>query len=104
MDVKGSGMRVTEKGQVTIPKHIRDRLGIGPGSEVEFVEHGDVVHLERGKMERQKDEEAFDEWLERYRGKGISGLSADEYMALIRDQDIPLPDLMRQGGFHEDTD
>ena len=29
-------MRVTTKGQVTIPKHIRDHLGIGPGSEVEF--------------------------------------------------------------------
>ena len=31
-------MRVTQKGQVTIPKHIRDRLGIKPGSEVEFLE------------------------------------------------------------------
>jgi len=30
-------MRVTTKGQVTIPKPIRDHLGIGPGSEVEFV-------------------------------------------------------------------
>ena len=30
-------MRVTEKGQVTIPKDIRDRLNIGPGSEVDFV-------------------------------------------------------------------
>ena len=30
-------MRVTEKGQVTIPRHIRERLGIGPGAEVEFV-------------------------------------------------------------------
>ena len=30
-------MRVTEKGQVTIPKEIRDRLKIGPGSEVDFV-------------------------------------------------------------------
>lgn len=30
-------MRVTEKGQVTIPKDIRDRLKIGPGSEVDFI-------------------------------------------------------------------
>jgi AbrB family looped-hinge helix DNA binding protein len=28
--------KVTQKGQVTIPKPIRDHLGIGPGSEVEF--------------------------------------------------------------------
>ena len=29
-------MRVTEKGQVTIPKALRDALGIGAGTEVEF--------------------------------------------------------------------
>jgi AbrB family looped-hinge helix DNA binding protein len=28
--------KVTRKGQVTIPKPVRDHLGIGPGSEVEF--------------------------------------------------------------------
>ena len=39
-------MRVTEKGQVTIPKHIRDRLGIRPGSEVEFRLQGAAAVLE----------------------------------------------------------
>ena len=29
-------VRVTTKGQVTIPKHVRDRLGIRPGTKVEF--------------------------------------------------------------------
>ncbi len=35
-------MRVTSKGQVTIPQHVRERLGITPGSEVDFQvdEHG----------------------------------------------------------------
>ena len=28
--------RVSEKGQVTIPKQLRDRLGIRPGEELEF--------------------------------------------------------------------
>jgi len=37
-------MRVGERGQVTIPKDIRDRFGIGPNSEVEFhVENGAIV-------------------------------------------------------------
>lgn len=27
---------VTDKGQVTVPKEIRDRLGIGPGSKLDF--------------------------------------------------------------------
>lgn len=30
--------RITSKGQVTIPKDVRDRLGLRPGDEIEFVE------------------------------------------------------------------
>jgi AbrB family looped-hinge helix DNA binding protein len=37
-------MKVGERGQVTIPKEIRDRFGIGPETEVEFsVEKGSIV-------------------------------------------------------------
>ena len=32
--------RVTSKGQVTIPKAVRERLGLRPGDEIEFVEDG----------------------------------------------------------------
>lgn len=35
--------RITSKGQITIPKAIRERLGVGTGDELEFVE-------ERGKL------------------------------------------------------
>lgn len=98
-------MRVTEKGQVTIPKHIRDRLGIGPGSEVEFVEDRDAVRLEPKAEDRSAKELAFDRAIERFRGTGRSGLSTEDYMALIRDRDIPLPPKEDQpGGFSEDAD
>jgi AbrB family looped-hinge helix DNA binding protein len=40
-------MRVTSKGQVTIPQHIRRKLGIARNSEVEFLEEGDRVYLVR---------------------------------------------------------
>ena len=30
--------KITSKGQITLPKQVRDRLGLGPGDEVEFVE------------------------------------------------------------------
>ena len=33
-------MKVTAKGQVTIPVQIREKLGITPNSEVDFVEEG----------------------------------------------------------------
>lgn len=39
-------MRVTSKGQVTIPKEVRDRLGIEPGSEVGFREEDGQIILE----------------------------------------------------------
>lgn len=32
---------VTSKGQITIPKEIRDELGLTPGSKVDFVRHDD---------------------------------------------------------------
>lgn len=38
-------MRVTEKGQVTIPKELRDILGIGAGTEVEFELDDDRIVL-----------------------------------------------------------
>ena len=38
-------MRITSKGQVTIPKAVRDKLGIGPGSNVGFEEEGGRVVL-----------------------------------------------------------
>jgi AbrB family looped-hinge helix DNA binding protein len=40
-------MRVTSKGQVTIPQHIREKFGIGPHSEVDFVEDGGRIVLVR---------------------------------------------------------
>lgn len=54
-------MRVTEKGQVTIPKPIRDRLGISPGSEVDFVERDSVVVLEKRDAPRDGDM-SFKDW------------------------------------------
>ncbi|WP_088282646.1 AbrB/MazE/SpoVT family DNA-binding domain-containing protein [Ideonella sp. A 288] len=36
-------MHVTEKGQVTIPKHIRDAAGVAPGSEVSFSLEGSRI-------------------------------------------------------------
>jgi AbrB family looped-hinge helix DNA binding protein len=54
-------MRVTTKGQVTIPKDIRDHLGIKPGSEVEFVREAEKVRLVAA------DEATSEERLTRFR-------------------------------------
>ena len=38
-------MRVTTKGQVTIPQHIREKLGITPSTEVDLIEESGRVYL-----------------------------------------------------------
>ena len=47
-------MLVTEKGQVTIPKHIRQAAGVAPGSEVTFsLEGGKIVITPVGTSVRE---------------------------------------------------
>ncbi len=76
------GTTVTSKGQVTIPKAVRDFLGIGPGSEVEFrrVEGGGVVVV---PLETVRPQSRF----ARLRGQAGAGMTTDEIMALTRGED-----------------
>lgn len=77
-------MRVTEKGQVTIPKQIRDRLAIGPGSEVDFIEDGNSVKIVAAKT-GQVDAEAFRRTLNSLAGTvDLGGMTTDEYMLWLR--------------------
>ena len=70
-------MRVTQKGQVTIPLEVRRALGIHPGSDVEFEldEHGARLLLNRGRVARE---------IARMRGAGEGELSTEEILALTR--------------------
>lgn len=85
-------MRVTRKGQVTIPKHIRDKLGIAPGSEVEFVDLGEDEGIQIVKSnerdERSEARKRFMRWLEKLEGTGDSGMSAEDVMKATRDRDV----------------
>jgi len=77
-------MRVTEKGQVTIPKEIRDRLGIGPGSEVEFIAKDDAALLVKVN-ENSLQIRNFEEWAASVEGLlDLDGMTTDEYMEWLR--------------------
>ena len=70
---------VTSKGQVTIPKPVRDRLGIGPGSAVAFepMEDGRFVLVRAdGKTPPSR--------IEKWRGIAGPGMTTDEIMKLMR--------------------
>lgn len=71
-------MRVTSKGQVTIPQEVRRRLGIEPGTEVEFEVDDDVVRLVR----RPAGSGAA--LVRKMRGRARVAMSTDEIMALTR--------------------
>jgi AbrB family looped-hinge helix DNA binding protein len=71
--------RVTSKGQVTIPKAVRDHLGIGPGSQVTFrvAEDGSIV-IEKADGTRQPSRFA------KLVGIAGPGPSTDEIMEMTR--------------------
>ena len=74
-------MRVTIKGQVTIPLHIREKLGITPGTEVEFVEeNGQVVLL------KIKQVKAATRKFSKLLGVATVKMNTDEIMALTRSE------------------
>jgi antitoxin PrlF len=81
------GMPVTIKGQVTIPKAIRDRLGIRPGvSTVEF----DIVGDGQVMLRRTETEAPAADRFARVRGKppkGWNGMTTEEVMRMTRGDD-----------------
>jgi len=75
-------MKVTTKGQVTIPWNLRRKVGIVPGNEVEFVE-------ERGRLYLKKVEGTGrgESLVARMRGRGTVKMSTDEILSLTRGDD-----------------
>jgi AbrB family looped-hinge helix DNA binding protein len=75
-------MRITSKGQVTIPADIRERAGLLPHTEVEFEFDGKVVRIVRVRT-RTKDSRGG-RVVAHLRGRGDVAMSTDEIMALTR--------------------
>ena len=72
-------MRVTSKGQVTIPIELREQFGLLPGTEVEFQVEGNTVRIvpaQKGSRGRRI--------VEHLRGRATVNMTTDEIMALTR--------------------
>lgn len=77
-------MRVTSKGQVTIPIEIRAQLGFLPETEVEFAVMGDAAVLRRSEHPTRSPGRLL---VERLRGSATVKMTTDEIMALTRGED-----------------
>jgi AbrB family looped-hinge helix DNA binding protein len=72
-------MRLSTKGQVTIPQEIREKAGIGPGSAVEVSIRDGIVYLTPSH-----EEKAPTNFLQKLRGSATIRMTTDEIMALTR--------------------
>ena len=75
-------MKITTKGQVTIPQEVRERLGLLPHTEVDFeIRDNEVVLTKADRGRRGK------RVVEHVRGRGNVRMSTDEILALTRADD-----------------
>ncbi len=76
-------MRITSKGQVTIPQEIREQAGFLPNTDVDFELDGDVVRIVKARQAKGKTRgELVIEALRR--GRGQIRMTTDELMELTR--------------------
>jgi AbrB family looped-hinge helix DNA binding protein len=75
---------ITAKGQVTIPKRVRDAMGAKPGTKVtvEYADGGAII-----RPVRKIDVSDYRKRLESVRGTLDLGMSTDDYMKMLRGED-----------------
>jgi len=71
--------RLTSKGQVTVPKDVRDRLGLRPGDEIEFVDDREGFRVQKRVVASP---------FRKYRGhlKHLAGRDPDKLVDEMRDR------------------
>ena len=77
-------MRITSKGQVTIPAEIRERAGLLPHTEVEFEYDGSAVRIVRART--RKDGGRGRRVVDHLRGRGDVALTTEHIMSLTREE------------------
>jgi len=75
-------MRITSKGQVTIPIEIRRRAGLLPETEVDFVLEGKTVRIVRASSSRRESRGA--RAVRGLRGTATVGMTTEQIMDLTR--------------------
>jgi len=74
-------MRITSKGQVTIPLEIRKKFGLMPDSEVEFRVHRDLIQLRKAPSSSRRGRQVIQAL---HRAKPHIHMTTDQILALTR--------------------
>ena len=79
-------MRITSKGQVTIPKPIRDAMGLTPGTAIDFAvnRNGEVVLHKANSGQASRNARPQPDRFEAARGKADVPSKTQELIALLR--------------------
>jgi AbrB family looped-hinge helix DNA binding protein len=78
-------MRMTSKGQVTIPKHVREAAGIKPGTDLSVVFDEGVIKVHRARHKQLSEATSqFESWLKRVRGVATAKVTTAEILAATR--------------------
>ncbi|MFO1152877.1 MAG: AbrB/MazE/SpoVT family DNA-binding domain-containing protein [Rhodospirillales bacterium] len=75
-------MRITSKGQVTIPVELREKTGLLPHTKVEFQLDGAAVRIVRAALQGEGGRSR--RLIDRLRGSASVQMTTDEIMALTR--------------------
>ena len=75
-------MRITSKGQVTIPVELRESVGLLPDTEVVFERDGNAVRIVKAKAGKKAGRGA--KLVARLKGTGDIKMTTDQIMALTR--------------------
>ena len=72
-------MRVTTKGQVTIPRNVREKLGIAPHTNIDFREDKGRFYIVKTTKTKQTNK------FKKFRGIATSKMTTDEILKLTRE-------------------
>ncbi|MBF2014658.1 MAG: AbrB/MazE/SpoVT family DNA-binding domain-containing protein [Rivularia sp. T60_A2020_040] len=73
-------MKITSEGQVTIPLHIREKLGFVPNTDIEFEIVGDALYLKKAAIETNPGKKL----IAAMQGKATVKMTTEEIMQLTR--------------------
>lgn len=77
-------MKITVKGQVTIPKKYREKYGLTPHTDVDFVEENGKLMVQPKQLKNKAQE--MEAWIQGVTGTWPSDLTTEKVMHMTRDR------------------